>query len=63
MTRQRWWLVIVLSGLALILAQEVALLYQVQPGLSLWFFPSLKLPNHYVDFSMTAIPIALPISA
>lgn len=40
LTRQHWWLVIVLSGFALILAHGVALLYQVQPGISLWFFPS-----------------------
>jgi len=40
LTRQRWWLVIVLSGFALILAHGLALLCQVQPGLSLWFFPS-----------------------
>ncbi|MFW5778883.1 MAG: PAS domain S-box protein [Coleofasciculus sp.] len=40
LTRQHLWLVIVLSGLALILAHGVALLCQVKPGLSLWFFPS-----------------------
>ncbi|MEQ8462159.1 PAS domain S-box protein [Coleofasciculus sp. E1-EBD-02] len=40
LTRQQLWLVIVLSGFALFLAHGLALLYQVQPGLSLWFFPS-----------------------
>ncbi|MGB3206473.1 MAG: MASE1 domain-containing protein, partial [Crinalium sp.] len=37
---RRWWLVIPLGILALILAHWMALLFRYQPGVSLWFPPS-----------------------
>jgi hypothetical protein len=60
LTRQHWWLVILLSGLALILAHGVALLCQVKPGLSLGFVPSgvaiaLTLWFEWIGIILTAI--------
>ncbi|MGA9380855.1 MAG: MASE1 domain-containing protein, partial [Phormidium sp.] len=38
--RKKWWLVILLSLLALMLAHGMALIYRIQPAVSLWFPPS-----------------------
>ncbi|MFB2881550.1 PAS domain S-box protein [Floridanema aerugineum] len=37
---RKWWLVIVLSLLALMLAHGMAVIYRIQPAVSLWFPPS-----------------------
>ena len=37
---RRWWLIVPLSLVALLLAHGMALLYRIQPAVSLWFPPS-----------------------
>jgi PAS domain S-box-containing protein len=37
---KKWWLIIFLGILALILAHGIALIYRIQPAVSLWFPPS-----------------------
>jgi PAS domain S-box-containing protein len=38
--RRRWWIVALVGVLALVAAHWVALVYRVQPSISLWFVPS-----------------------
>src|SRR4028119_337573 len=37
---RRWWLIVPLSLVALLLAHGMALIYRIQPAVSLWFPPS-----------------------
>lgn len=37
---RRWWLILLLGSLALLLAHGMALIYRIQPVVSLWFPPS-----------------------
>ncbi len=40
MGHRRWWLIVPLSLVALLLAHGMALIYRIQPAVSLWFPPS-----------------------